>query len=130
MPGSLEVGEGAQALTNRSDMGVLSSSGRCCSKARTMQLAMMVAKIIYSKGVRGVKESFSLSLAHTCLVPGNGVASGIRAWLHHGCSCMFQRHLVPAAPEIFFLSPSWDPSGGSQSSGSPCLTCGGASLAL
>jgi len=40
------------ALTSRSDMGVLSSSGRCCSSARTMQLAMMVAKIMYSKGVR------------------------------------------------------------------------------
>ena len=39
-------------LTRRSDMGVLSSSGRCCSKARTMQLAMMVARIMYSKGVR------------------------------------------------------------------------------
>lgn len=40
------------ALTSRSDMGVLSSSGRCCSSARTMQFAMMVAKIMYSKGVR------------------------------------------------------------------------------
>ena len=40
------------SLTSRSDMGVLSSSGRCCSRARTMQFAMMVAKIIYSKGVR------------------------------------------------------------------------------
>lgn len=38
-------------LTNLRDMGVLSSSGRCCSRASTMQLAMMVARIMYSKGV-------------------------------------------------------------------------------
>lgn len=40
-------------LTNLRDMGVLSSSGRCCSRASTMQLAMMVARIMYSKGVEG-----------------------------------------------------------------------------
>ena len=44
-------------LTNLRDIGVLSSSGRCCSRARTMQFAMMVARIMYSKGVEDkVKE--------------------------------------------------------------------------
>lgn len=38
-------------LTRRSDMGVLSAAGRCCSRANTMQLAMMVARIMYSNGV-------------------------------------------------------------------------------
>jgi hypothetical protein len=41
-----------EAHTSLRDIGVLSSSGRCCSKAKTMQLAMMVARIMYSKGVR------------------------------------------------------------------------------
>lgn len=52
------VGKGApiRMLTSLRDMGVLSSSGRCCSRASTMQLAMMVARIIYSKGVGEVKE--------------------------------------------------------------------------
>lgn len=38
-------------LTKRSDMGVLSMAGRCCSRASTMQLAMMVVRIRYSNGV-------------------------------------------------------------------------------
>lgn len=42
-------------LTSRSDMGVLSPSGRCCSSASTMQLAMIVARIMYSNGVRGLR---------------------------------------------------------------------------
>jgi len=42
---------GRCVLTSLFDMGVLSSSGRCCSKARTMQLAIMVARIMYSNGV-------------------------------------------------------------------------------
>lgn len=52
-------------LTRRSDSGVLSPSGRCCSRARTMQLAMMVARIIHSNGVRmaQVKEHFSIGVA-------------------------------------------------------------------
>lgn len=45
--------DGHGVLTNLRDMGVLSSSGRCCSRASTMQLAMMVARIMYSKGVQG-----------------------------------------------------------------------------
>lgn len=45
----------ATALTSRSDMGVLSPSGRCCSSASTIQLAMMVARIMYSNGVRGLR---------------------------------------------------------------------------
>jgi len=40
-------------FTSRSDSGVLSPSGKCCSRANTMQLAMMVVKIIHSNGVRG-----------------------------------------------------------------------------
>lgn len=40
-----------EAPTSLRDIGVLSSSGRCCSRAKTMQLAMMVAKIMYSNGV-------------------------------------------------------------------------------
>ncbi len=40
-------------FTSRSDSGVLSPSGKCCSRASTMQLAMMVVKIIHSNGVRG-----------------------------------------------------------------------------
>lgn len=44
-------GEVEGAHTSLLDIGVLSSSGRCCSRARTMQLAMMVASIIYSNGV-------------------------------------------------------------------------------
>lgn len=44
-------------LTSLLDMGVLSSPGRCCSRARTIQLAMMVARIMYSNGVKQqVKE--------------------------------------------------------------------------
>ena len=45
--------------TSLLDIGVLSSPGRCCSRAKTMQLAMMVARIMYSNGVErlGVKES-------------------------------------------------------------------------
>lgn len=43
-------------VTSRSDKGVLSPSGRCCSRARTMQFAMMVVRIIHSNGVEpGVK---------------------------------------------------------------------------
>lgn len=38
-------------LTRRSDMGVLSLAGRCCSRAKTMQLAIIVARIMYSNGV-------------------------------------------------------------------------------
>lgn len=55
------VGKGSptRMLTSLRDMGVLSSSGRCCSRASTMQLAMMVARIIYSKGVEEVKEKRS-----------------------------------------------------------------------
>lgn len=49
-------------LTSRSDMGVLSSSGRCCSRARTMQLAMMVARIMYSKGVWGLRSRPPMAL--------------------------------------------------------------------
>lgn len=45
--------DGCGVLTNLRDIGVLSSSGRCCSRASTMQLAMMVARIMYSKGVEG-----------------------------------------------------------------------------
>lgn len=45
------------ALTSRSDMGVLSPSGRCCSRASTIQLAMMVARIMYSNGVRGLRTA-------------------------------------------------------------------------
>lgn len=44
-------GERRQAHTSLRDIGVLSSSGRCCSRAKTMQLAMMVARIMYSNGV-------------------------------------------------------------------------------
>ncbi|TNN83486.1 hypothetical protein EYF80_006467 [Liparis tanakae] len=47
----------------RSDSGVLSPSGRCCSRARTMQLAMMVARIIHSNGVR---RRETLGLYCTC----------------------------------------------------------------
>lgn len=36
-------------------MGVLSSPGRCCSNARTTQLAVMVARIMYSNGVKATK---------------------------------------------------------------------------
>lgn len=36
-------------------MGVLSSPGRCCSKARTTQLAVIVARIMYSNGVKAAK---------------------------------------------------------------------------
>lgn len=50
-PSVCHKSKGEASLTSRSDMGVLSSSGRCCSRARTMQFAMMVAKIMYSKGV-------------------------------------------------------------------------------
>lgn len=39
-------------VTSRSDRGVLSPSGRCCSRARTMQFAMMVVRIIHSNGVQ------------------------------------------------------------------------------
>lgn len=42
-------------LTSLFAMGVLSSPGRCCSKARTTQLAVMVARIMYSKGVKATK---------------------------------------------------------------------------
>lgn len=42
-------------LTSRFAIGVLSSPGRCCSKARTTQLAVMVARIMYSKGVKAAK---------------------------------------------------------------------------
>lgn len=42
-------------LTSLFAMGVLSSPGRCCSSARTTQLAVMVARIMYSKGVRARK---------------------------------------------------------------------------
>ncbi len=38
-------------LTSLFDMGVLSSPGRCCSRAKTIQLAMMVVRIMYSNGV-------------------------------------------------------------------------------
>lgn len=52
---SRELGErktrGRRAHTSLRDIGVLSSSGRCCSRAKTMQLAMMVARIMYSNGV-------------------------------------------------------------------------------
>lgn len=41
-----------ECVTSRSDRGVLSPSGRCCSKARTMQFAMMVVRIIHSNGVQ------------------------------------------------------------------------------
>lgn len=48
-------------LTRRSDSGVLSPSGKCCSRARTMQLAMMVARIIHSNGVRKVSQGSNTS---------------------------------------------------------------------
>lgn len=42
-------------------MGVLSSPGRCCSRAKTIQLAMMVVRIMYSNGVDPpVKELLSV----------------------------------------------------------------------
>lgn len=44
-------------LTKRSDIGVLSKAGRCCSKASTMQFAIMVARIMYSNGVRMLRNS-------------------------------------------------------------------------
>lgn len=44
-------------LTNRSDIGVLSKAGRCCSKASTMQFAIIVARIMYSNGVRESRKS-------------------------------------------------------------------------
>lgn len=49
--GSNLKGRDVGALTRRSDMGVLSLAGRCCSRARTMQLAIIVARIMYSNGV-------------------------------------------------------------------------------
>lgn len=52
-------------FTSRSDSGVLSPSGKCCSRASTMQLAMMVVKIIHSNGVRGeVKAQNTLNLSN------------------------------------------------------------------
>lgn len=42
-------------LTSLFAMGVLSSPGRCCSRARTTQLAVMVARIMYSNGVWATK---------------------------------------------------------------------------
>lgn len=47
-------------LTRRSESGVLSPSGKCCSRAKTMQLAMMVARIIHSNGVRKFSEGTNL----------------------------------------------------------------------
>lgn len=44
-------------LTKRSDIGVLSEAGRCCSKASTMQFAIIVAKIMYSNGVTVLRKS-------------------------------------------------------------------------
>ena len=44
-------------LTRLSDMGVLSLAGRCCSSASTIQLAMMVARIMYSNGVRRLRST-------------------------------------------------------------------------
>ena len=57
--------KGDFVLTSLFAMGVLSSPGRCCSKARTTQLAVMVARIMYSNGVKAakVKES-TLSATH------------------------------------------------------------------
>lgn len=43
-------------------MGVLSLAGRCCSRARTMQLAIIVARIMYSNGVWRVKEQLEVRL--------------------------------------------------------------------
>lgn len=43
-------------LTSWTANGVLSSLGRCSSKASTIQLAMMVRRTMYSKGVREVKD--------------------------------------------------------------------------
>lgn len=68
------------ALTSRSDMGVLSSSGRCCSSARTMQLAMMVAKIMYSKGVRPSQGKRGTR----CGTPSWGAGAGQGLWGPHG----------------------------------------------
>lgn len=52
-------------FTSRSDSGVLSPTGKCCSRASTMQLAMMVVKIIHSNGVRGeVKVQNILNLSY------------------------------------------------------------------
>lgn len=52
------------ALTRRSDMGVLSLAGRCCSRAKTMQLAIIVARIMYSNGVWGLRNSWKWSCIH------------------------------------------------------------------
>lgn len=48
------------SLTSLFAMGVLSSPGRCCSNARTTQLAVMVARIMYSKGVKATKSRKAL----------------------------------------------------------------------
>lgn len=37
-------------------MGVLSEAGRCCSRASTMQFAIMVARIMYSNGVKMLRN--------------------------------------------------------------------------
>ncbi len=63
-------------LTKRSDIGVLSKAGRCCSKASTMQFAIMVARIMYSNGVKVLRNSggkliHRLRHANTCLVFGD-----------------------------------------------------------
>lgn len=47
---------GVRLLTKRSDIGVLSEAGRCCSKASTMQFAIIVARIMYSNGVRVLRN--------------------------------------------------------------------------
>lgn len=51
-------------LTSLFAMGVLSSPGRCCSKARTTQLAVMVARIMYSNGVKAIKLRKALLSQH------------------------------------------------------------------
>lgn len=57
-------------LTNLFAMGVLSSPGKCCSKARTTQLAVMVARIMYSNGVkaRKLKKGLSARVSAQCLL--------------------------------------------------------------
>lgn len=52
-------------VTSRSDRGVLSPSGRCCSRARTMQFAMMVVRIIHSNGVQLELRPTSTNRIHT-----------------------------------------------------------------
>lgn len=62
LKGSDHKGRDIGALTRRSDMGVLSLAGRCCSRARTMQLAIIVARIMYSNRVWGLRNIWKMKL--------------------------------------------------------------------